>query len=55
MHHLKNLKYWPFPMYEPMGSRTNMISQKNAIVINVARSHAQSRVSIGFSCTISEI
>ncbi|RRT37195.1 hypothetical protein B296_00053025 [Ensete ventricosum] len=34
-----------------MGSRTSMFSQKNLIVINFARS----RVSIGFSCTVSKI
>ncbi|RRT65166.1 hypothetical protein B296_00027784 [Ensete ventricosum] len=25
MHHLKNSKYWPFPMYLTMGSRMSMI------------------------------
>ncbi|RZS15047.1 hypothetical protein BHM03_00046820 [Ensete ventricosum] len=34
-----------------MASRTSMISQKNTTVINFA----QSRVSIGFLCTVSEI
>ncbi|RRT31228.1 hypothetical protein B296_00056045 [Ensete ventricosum] len=34
-----------------MGSRTSTVSRKNATVINIA----QSRVSIGFSCTVSEI
>ncbi|RZS21597.1 hypothetical protein BHM03_00054250 [Ensete ventricosum] len=34
-----------------MGSRTNMVSQKNVTVINFR----QSRVSIDFSCTVSEI
>ncbi|RZS28116.1 hypothetical protein BHM03_00061679 [Ensete ventricosum] len=38
-----------------MRSRTSMLSRKNATVINITRSRAQSRVSIGFSCTISEI
>ncbi|RRT31519.1 hypothetical protein B296_00057845 [Ensete ventricosum] len=38
-----------------MGSRTSTVSRKNTTVINFARSHAQIRVSIGFSCTISEI
>ncbi|RWV85746.1 hypothetical protein GW17_00052441 [Ensete ventricosum] len=38
-----------------MGTRTNTVSQKNVMVIHIARSHAQSRVSIGFSCAISEI
>ncbi|RRT59937.1 hypothetical protein BHE74_00044108 [Ensete ventricosum] len=33
-----------------MGSRTSMVSRKNVMVINVT----QSRVSIGFSCTVSE-
>ncbi|RRT45878.1 hypothetical protein B296_00009925 [Ensete ventricosum] len=37
-----------------MGSRTSMVSQKNVMVINVAQSHAQSRVSIDFSCTVLE-
>ncbi|RWW35896.1 hypothetical protein BHE74_00059127 [Ensete ventricosum] len=37
-----------------MGSRTSTVSQKNMTVINFAQSHAQSRVSIDFSCTISE-
>ncbi|RRT31723.1 hypothetical protein B296_00053117 [Ensete ventricosum] len=34
-----------------MRSRTSMLSQKNTTNINFARS----RVSIGFSCTVSEI
>ncbi|RWV77155.1 hypothetical protein GW17_00062059 [Ensete ventricosum] len=38
-----------------MGSRTSMVSRKNATAINFARSHAQSRVSIDFSCTVLEI
>ncbi|RWV76786.1 hypothetical protein GW17_00062498 [Ensete ventricosum] len=38
-----------------MGSRTNTVSRQNAMVINLARSHAQSRVWIGFSCTVLEI
>ncbi|RRT33096.1 hypothetical protein B296_00045475 [Ensete ventricosum] len=38
-----------------MGSRTCMLSRKNATVINNTLSRAQSQVSIGFSCTISEI
>ncbi|RZS09285.1 hypothetical protein BHM03_00040354 [Ensete ventricosum] len=33
-----------------MVSRMSMVSRKNAMVIDIARS----RVSIGFSCTISE-
>ncbi|RRT32777.1 hypothetical protein B296_00035989 [Ensete ventricosum] len=32
-----------------------MVSRKNTMVINFARSRAVSRVSIGFSCTILEI
>ncbi|RZS21757.1 hypothetical protein BHM03_00054440 [Ensete ventricosum] len=38
-----------------MGSRTSMVSGKYATAINNARSRAQSRVSIDFSCTILEI
>ncbi|RWV77056.1 hypothetical protein GW17_00062173 [Ensete ventricosum] len=38
-----------------MGSRTSTVLQKNSLVIYFARSRAHSRVSIGFSCTISEI
>ncbi|RRT55715.1 hypothetical protein B296_00033225 [Ensete ventricosum] len=38
-----------------MGSRTNTVSQKNSMVIYFARSHAQSRVSIDFSCSVSKI
>ncbi|RRT31326.1 hypothetical protein B296_00057503 [Ensete ventricosum] len=38
-----------------MGSRTSTLSQKNTTVINFARSRALSRVSIGFSCTVSKI
>ncbi|RZS21756.1 hypothetical protein BHM03_00054438 [Ensete ventricosum] len=38
-----------------MGSHTDTVSRKNAMVINIARSYAQSRVSIGFSCTVSKI
>ncbi|RZS10614.1 hypothetical protein BHM03_00041865 [Ensete ventricosum] len=38
-----------------MGSRTSTVSRKNVTVINFARSHALIRVSIGFSCTVSEI
>ncbi|RWV78031.1 hypothetical protein GW17_00061067 [Ensete ventricosum] len=33
-----------------MGGRTSMVSPKNVAVINIA----QSRVSIGFSCTVSK-
>ncbi|RRT31421.1 hypothetical protein B296_00055923 [Ensete ventricosum] len=42
-------------MYLPMVSHMSMVSRKNATVINIARSHALSRVSIGFSCVITEI
>ncbi|RZS28111.1 hypothetical protein BHM03_00061673 [Ensete ventricosum] len=38
-----------------MASRTSTLSEKNTTVINFVRSHALSRVSIGFSCTVSEI
>ncbi|RWV97294.1 hypothetical protein GW17_00039933 [Ensete ventricosum] len=38
-----------------MGSRTSMVSLKNTKVINFVQSHARSRVSINFSCTVSEI
>ncbi|RZR93503.1 hypothetical protein BHM03_00022023 [Ensete ventricosum] len=41
-------------MYYPMGSRTTTVSRKNVTVINFAQSHAQSRVTIDFSCTVSE-
>ncbi|RRT38165.1 hypothetical protein B296_00059058 [Ensete ventricosum] len=42
-------------MYYPIGSHTSMVSQKNVMIIYFARSLVQSRVSIGFSCTILEI
>ncbi|RZS21830.1 hypothetical protein BHM03_00054517 [Ensete ventricosum] len=42
-------------MYLPVGSLTSIASRKNATVINFVQSHAQIRVSIDFSCTISEI
>ncbi|RZR77631.1 hypothetical protein BHM03_00002746 [Ensete ventricosum] len=51
MHRLKNLKYWPFPIYSVMGSHTSTVLRKNATVINFI----QSRVSIGFSSIISKI
>ncbi|RWW35826.1 hypothetical protein BHE74_00059196 [Ensete ventricosum] len=51
MHCLGNSKYWPFTMYSPMVSHSSMVSRKNVTVINFALS----RVSIGFSCTVSEI
>ncbi|RZS29335.1 hypothetical protein BHM03_00063050 [Ensete ventricosum] len=38
-----------------MGSHTSTVSRKNMTVINFARCHVQIRVSIGFSCTVSEI
>ncbi|RWW56826.1 hypothetical protein BHE74_00036428 [Ensete ventricosum] len=38
-----------------MGSRTSTVSQKNSMVISFARCHTESRVSIDFSCTVSEI
>ncbi|RZS23205.1 hypothetical protein BHM03_00056091 [Ensete ventricosum] len=38
-----------------MGSRTSTVSRKNMTVINFVGSHAQSRVSIGFSFTVLEI
>ncbi|RZS16610.1 hypothetical protein BHM03_00048629 [Ensete ventricosum] len=38
-----------------MGTRTGTVSRKNVTVINFARSHAQSRVSIDFLCIFSEI
>ncbi|RWW53458.1 hypothetical protein BHE74_00040041 [Ensete ventricosum] len=38
-----------------MASHTSTVSRKNMTVINFAQSHGQIRVSIGFSCTISEI
>ncbi|RRT70597.1 hypothetical protein B296_00014089 [Ensete ventricosum] len=40
---------------EHIGNHTSKVSQKNVTVINFARSHTQSRVSIDFSCTVSEI
>ncbi|RWV79221.1 hypothetical protein GW17_00059678 [Ensete ventricosum] len=55
VHRLGNSKYWPFPTYEHMGSCTNTISRKNTMVIKFARSSTQSRFSIDFSCTFSEI
>ncbi|RZR73062.1 hypothetical protein BHM03_00019670 [Ensete ventricosum] len=33
---LINSKYWPFRTFKPMGSRTSMVSQKIAMVINFA-------------------
>ncbi|RZS27148.1 hypothetical protein BHM03_00060578 [Ensete ventricosum] len=38
-----------------MVSHTSTVSRKNATVINITRSRALSRVSIGFSCTVSKI
>ncbi|RWV80790.1 hypothetical protein GW17_00057874 [Ensete ventricosum] len=37
-----------------MGSYTSMVSRNNAAIITFAQSHAQSRVSIDFSCTVSK-
>ncbi|RWW40278.1 hypothetical protein BHE74_00054325 [Ensete ventricosum] len=45
----------PFPTYLPLGSRTSLVSQKNAAVINIAQCRTQNRVSINFSCTVSKI
>ncbi|RRT67232.1 hypothetical protein B296_00038123 [Ensete ventricosum] len=55
VHRLENSKFKPFPMYLTLGSCTSLVSRKNAMVINFVQSHAQSRVSIGFSCSVSEI
>ncbi|RRT32774.1 hypothetical protein B296_00035992 [Ensete ventricosum] len=38
-----------------MRSHTGTISLKNVTIINFVRSRALSRVSISFSCTVSEI
>ncbi|RRT55716.1 hypothetical protein B296_00033224 [Ensete ventricosum] len=38
-----------------MVSHTSMVLRKNVTVVNFARRHAQSRVWIDFSCTVSEI
>ncbi|RRT53584.1 hypothetical protein B296_00024635 [Ensete ventricosum] len=38
-----------------MVSRTSTVSRKNTTAINFVRSLAQSRVFIGFLCTVSEI
>ncbi|RWW45738.1 hypothetical protein BHE74_00048397 [Ensete ventricosum] len=38
-----------------MVSHTTMVSRKNTMVINIVRSRVQSRVSIGFTCTVSKI
>ncbi|RWV97770.1 hypothetical protein BHE74_00036260, partial [Ensete ventricosum] len=55
VYHLRNSKFKPFQMYLPLGNRTSLVSQKNVMVINIAQSRAQSRVSIDFSCTILKI
>ncbi|RRT59578.1 hypothetical protein B296_00044380 [Ensete ventricosum] len=55
IYHLGNSKLKPFLTNLPFGSRTSLVSQNNTTVINFAQHHAQSRVSIGFSCTVSEI
>ncbi|RZS10846.1 hypothetical protein BHM03_00042116 [Ensete ventricosum] len=54
MHRLGISKYWPFPTYLPMGGRTSTVSRKHAMVMNFTQSQPQSRVSIGFSCTMSK-
>ncbi|RRT71523.1 hypothetical protein B296_00017900, partial [Ensete ventricosum] len=54
-YHLRNSKFKPIPTYLLIGSRTSLVSQENTMVINFAQSHAQSQVSIGFSCNDSEI
>ncbi|RZS22665.1 hypothetical protein BHM03_00055480 [Ensete ventricosum] len=54
MHRLGISKYWPFPTYLPMGGRTSTVSRKHATVMNFTQSHAQSRVSISFSYTMSK-
>ncbi|RZS12125.1 hypothetical protein BHM03_00043519 [Ensete ventricosum] len=38
VHCLGNSKYWPFPTYLPIGSYTNTVTRKNAMVINFERS-----------------
>ncbi|RWW83928.1 hypothetical protein BHE74_00007534, partial [Ensete ventricosum] len=48
VHRLRISKYWSFPMYQPMGSHTSMVSQKTTMVIKFAQSLVQSRVSIIF-------
>ncbi|RRT73273.1 hypothetical protein B296_00026753 [Ensete ventricosum] len=54
VHRLFDSKYKPFPTYYPMGSHPSMVSRKNTKVINFVQSHARSRVSIDFSCTVSK-
>ncbi|RWV89198.1 hypothetical protein GW17_00048668 [Ensete ventricosum] len=34
MYYLGISKYWSFPIYYPMGSRTSMVSRKNVTIIN---------------------
>ncbi|RRT70002.1 hypothetical protein B296_00026254, partial [Ensete ventricosum] len=48
MHRLRNSKYYLFPMYFPIGSRTSTVSWKNITVINFVQSHVQGRDSISF-------
>ncbi|RRT68424.1 hypothetical protein B296_00035783, partial [Ensete ventricosum] len=55
VYHLGNSKFKPFPTYLPLGIRTSLVSRKNVMVINFVQSHMQCRVSIDFSCTVSEI
>ncbi|RRT44060.1 hypothetical protein B296_00033301 [Ensete ventricosum] len=38
----------------PMGSHMSMVWRKNMMVINIAQSYVQSRVSIDFSSTVSK-
>ncbi|RWV83403.1 hypothetical protein GW17_00054995 [Ensete ventricosum] len=65
MHHLRNSKYChsrrinpclkSLSVVEKIGSHANKVSLKNTMVINFARSRAQGRVWIGFSCIVSKI
>ncbi|RWV79468.1 hypothetical protein BHE74_00014878 [Ensete ventricosum] len=55
VYRLGNLKFKPLPTFLPLGSRTSLVSRKNTTVINFAQSNTQRRVSINFSCTVSEI
>ncbi|RWV83028.1 hypothetical protein BHE74_00021183, partial [Ensete ventricosum] len=42
VHYLRISKYWPFPMYFPLGSHKSMVSLKNVTVINFAQCRAES-------------
>ncbi|RRT35676.1 hypothetical protein B296_00038010, partial [Ensete ventricosum] len=55
IYRLRNSKFKPFPTYLPLGSHSSLVSRKNVMVLNFAQSCAQSRYSINFSCSISEI